>query len=218
MNEIRCTLLPDGPSDRALLPLITWLLREQQVERPIDANWADLGRLPRPPRGLPERILKCLELYPCDLLCIHRDAEREPREVRAAEILEGLSKVAAAQDLPAICVVSVRITETWLLFDEAAIRRAAGNPNGRAPLQLPQHNELEGLPDPKNLLYNLLRDASGLHGRRRSNLPVRIFTSRVADLIKDFSVLRTLPAFQALECEIRQIVLSQRWNADPSVP
>lgn len=31
MNELRYTLLSDGPSDRALLPILTWLLRQNGV-------------------------------------------------------------------------------------------------------------------------------------------------------------------------------------------
>lgn len=32
MNEIRYTLLSDGSSDKALLPILTWLLRLHGVE------------------------------------------------------------------------------------------------------------------------------------------------------------------------------------------
>jgi len=29
MDEVRYTLISDGPSDRALIPILTWVLREK---------------------------------------------------------------------------------------------------------------------------------------------------------------------------------------------
>jgi len=101
--------------------------------------------------------------------------------------------------------------EAWLLFDEPAIRTAAGNPNGRDHLDLPRLQHLEGLPDPKEVLYELLRTASGLSGRRRKKLPVSQLAQRVSDFIDDFAPLRTLPAFTALEVEIRKTVEIRGW-------
>ncbi len=34
MSELRYTLLADGSSDRALLPMLTWALRQQGVHMP----------------------------------------------------------------------------------------------------------------------------------------------------------------------------------------
>ncbi len=76
MRELRFTLVADGSSDRALLPIFIWLLREHFGRIPIQPEFADLRRLPNPPRELFERIAKSVELYPCDLLFVHRDAER----------------------------------------------------------------------------------------------------------------------------------------------
>ncbi|MEH2437636.1 MAG: hypothetical protein V7K25_25980 [Nostoc sp.] len=42
MKELCYTLLSDGSSDKALMPILTWLLREHQVECAIQSNWADL--------------------------------------------------------------------------------------------------------------------------------------------------------------------------------
>jgi len=87
MKELYYTFLTDGSSDKALMPVLTCLLRVNQVECAIQPQWADLRRLRKPPKTLSLRIIQSLELYPCDLLFIHRDAEREPRENRVAEIL-----------------------------------------------------------------------------------------------------------------------------------
>ena len=77
MDEIRYSLISDGSSDRALIPILTWVLREKGNIKRVQPEWADLGRLPLPPQGLCERILWAIDLYPCDLLFIHRDAEGE---------------------------------------------------------------------------------------------------------------------------------------------
>lgn len=87
MTEIRYTLLADGNSDRALLPILTWALRQQGVLQAMVPTWADLGRLRHRPHGLVEQIIATLQLYPCDLLFIHRDAEVEPYDVRRNEIV-----------------------------------------------------------------------------------------------------------------------------------
>lgn len=198
MTELRCTVLTDGPSDDALLPILTWLLQQRLAETAIQAQWADLRKLPERPRGLSERIVRALDLFPCDLLFVHRDAEREPPARRVEEIRAAMTTVPVSPCY--VCVVPVRMTEAWLLFDPAAIRRAAGNPNGSIPLDLPPPPGAELLPDPKERLHALLREASGLRGRRLKDFHVP--PRRVAALIDDFSPLRRLPAFQHLEEEI----------------
>ncbi len=205
--ELNYTLLSDGSSDRALLPILTWLLKEQRVMFGINPVWADLRRLPKPPKTLAERIVRAVDLYPCDLLFIHRDAEREGREKRVGEIEAALLKAQKQVEVSSvICVVPVRMGEAWLLFNEKAIRRAAGNPNSQVPLDFPPLMRLEHLPDPKADLYNLIRLASGLRGRRLKKLNARERTVRVAEYIEDFSPLRALPAFKALERDLEEVV------------
>ena len=211
MDELRYTLLADGPSDQALIPILTWLLRAHGVTLPIQPEWADLRRLSSPPgRKLRDRILTSIELYPCDLLFVHRDAERMSHNRRVAEIQGEIAKIPIAT--PAICVVPVRMTEAWLLFDEAALRRAAGNPNGTNPLRLPNMTRVEQIPDPKEVLYNILREASGLQGRRQRKLRVAQNAQRITEFIDDFSPLRALPAFRALETDLERLLRQQGWT------
>jgi hypothetical protein len=113
----------------------------------------------------------------------------------------------------AVSIVPVRMTEAWLLFDEQALRRAAGNPNGRVKLDLPKKEDLEQIPDPKDMLYNLLRTASDLRGSRLKKFSTRGGARRVSELLDDFKPLRCLNAFKALEDEIRDLVQTRRWNA-----
>jgi hypothetical protein len=213
MNELTFTLVTDGSSDDVLLPVLTWLLRVNGVTMALQPVWADLRRAYLPRRAdLTARLRAALHLFPCDLLFVHRDAEREPRERRVAEIRRALDRLPVELRKPkAICVVPVRMQEAWLLFDEAAIKQAAGNRAFRGSLDLPPLKELEGVPDPKAVLHDRLRRASGLRGRRLRTFPVGQRARRVAELIADFSPLRALPAFQALETDVRTVVWEFGW-------
>ncbi len=203
MDEIRYTLISDGSSDRALMPILTWVLREKGNMKRVQPEWADLGRLSRPPQGLRDRILCTIDLFPCDVLFVHRDAESEDAETRYREIQNAVTEVIQRGfEIPVICVVPVRMTEAWLLFDESAIRRASGNPNGKDPLDMPQLSLIEEIPDPKERLFQALRDASGLSGRRLKKFREGECRIRITELITDFSPLRQLSAFQRLERDI----------------
>jgi hypothetical protein len=208
MTPLRFTLLADGPTDKVLLHHLRWLLINNGVERPLDPQWADLRSLPRPPVDFSEKIAAALELYPCDLLFVHRDAEREQPQVRVEEIQRAISRTGRElfAKQPFVAVVPVRMTEAWLLLDERAIRRAAGNPSGREPVSLPPTSRLETIPDPKTLLRELLESASGLPRRRLRSFSTAQAVHRVAELIEDFSSLRCLPAFASLEAEIRVVI------------
>jgi len=212
MREFRYTLLSDGSSDRVLLPILTWLLRQNGLRAGIQPEWADLARLPRPPKTLAEKISKSLDLYPCELRFVHRDAEKQPREMREQEIADAIGEACVCETAPpALCVVPVRMQEARLLFDEGALRVAAGNPNGSAPIEVPALPRLEELPDPKEVLHVLLRQASGLHGRRLKAFPVRRSAQLVAGFIDDFQPLHGLPAFSALEASVAQLIQTQGW-------
>ena len=208
MNPLRYTLISDGSSDRMLLPVLDWLLLEHSDEL-FDSQWADLARLPRHPRGLRERVRVGLDLYPCDLLFVHRDAEDKHLSVRVDEIKAAVEEI---ESPPVVCVVPVRMVEAWFLFNAEALRLAAGNPAGREPLRLPASRRVEGLPDPKDLLFELLRNASGLAGRRLRELNPRTMVYRVASSIEDFSPLRQLSAFQELEKRLVAVLKDQGWN------
>lgn len=210
MKTIRYTLLSDGSSDRMLMPILDWLLCQHCPEYAMESVWADLGRLRQPPKSLQDKIKVTLDLYPCELLFIHRDAERVTIETRQAEILKALVGLAAP---PVICVIPVRMQEAWLLFDEFAIRRAAGNPNGRNIIKLPEIRSVENIPDPKELLFNIIRESSGLHGARLKKLNPHKSVFLISQSIDNYSPLRSISAFHALENQLIKTLATNCWVA-----
>ena len=213
MDEFYYTLVTDGSSDTALLPILDWLLQIQGIRVSIQSQWADLRRVRWPGKpSLADKVSSALRQYPCDLLFVHRDAETEPRENRIEEIKRAVERVKQSQTIsPAVCVIPVRMQEAWLLFDEDAIKQAAGNRSYSGSLNLPAPHVLESLPDPKTELYERLRQAADLSSRRRKKQPVRRQARRVADFIDNFSPLRNLPAFAALEDDVRQVIREYGW-------
>jgi len=159
-----------------------------------------------------------MQNYPCDCLFIHRDAEREPPEHRRREIQKAVESLGGNKPETHVCVVPIRMSEAWLLFDEQAIRRASGNPNGRLTLEMPGLSTIENLPDPKQKLYDLLTTASELRGRRWKSFDPIAQLRRVAQLLDAFAPLRQLSAFQALERDVERIVKERGWDASEPGP
>lgn len=201
---MRATLVSDGSSDRSLVPILEWLLREVGPVKSVDAAWADFSANLKP-RGLAKQQEVALRLYPCDVLFVHRDAEKQDPAMRYHEIIESLGTVSGISIPPAVCVVPVRMQEAWLLFNESAIRNAAGNPRGREDLALPGLSEIEAIPDPKAILHRALRHACGLSGRRLKKFAAPKAALLVTRYATDFSALRALPAFQRLERDVSNL-------------
>jgi len=213
MDEFRYTLVTDGSSDRALIPILNWLLIENGVGRPIQPAWADFGVLSLPDRTrLVDRLKLWLVYYPCDLLFIQRDAERESRVSRVQEIDEAVACLPEAMSPEYVRVIPIRMQEAWLLIDEAAIKAAAGNKGYTGQLELPVVSRLEGLANPKGVLNELLRHASDLNRRRQRSFRVAKHARLVTEFIEDFSPLRQLSAFGALEEEVSNAIQENGWH------
>ena len=212
MDELRYTLLTEGSSDVTLLPILDWLLIQNGVSCPIQSAWADLRVLPLPGRPrLTDKIRVSLEFYPCDLLFVHRDADKVLREKRVQEISKSVTSLPEGLSPTFVCVIPVRMQEAWLLIDETAIKIAAGNKRYAGKLNLPPVNRLERIPDPKDVLNGLLRQASDLNRRRQRNFRVAKHARLVTEFIEDFSPLRQLSAFAALEEEVSIAIQENMW-------
>ena len=192
MSGLNYTLLCDGSSDQSLMYVIEWALRHFGV-RIEKGLWADLSSLRQKPKELSHRVALALECYPCDILFVHRDAEKEPYKVRLEEIRNSCRE-SKNRFVP---VIPVRMTEAWLLHDEQAIRTASGKPNGSKPLDLPTPKKVESEPDPKDVLNKALITASEMNGRKLNHLKRDLpqMRSRVAELIDDYSPLMKVDAF-----------------------
>ena len=136
--------------------------------------------LPPVASGLTARIDSALELFPCDFLFVHRDAEGIDPTIRQQEIETHWKSSQRTATL--ICVVPVRMTEAWLVANEKPIREAVGNPNGTEPLGLPAIKNIESLPDPKAILFEALKSASGLNASRKRRFNPHQFRHRVSEL------------------------------------
>jgi hypothetical protein len=207
MKHIQFTLFADGPTDRALLPVLDWLIRETQSPDTIAYEFLSRPQF-HAQLNFTERLQTALDLAPCNILFIHRDAEKQGPLLRYDEIAKAVENLSARHaNVPHLCVVPVRMTEAWLLADESAIRQAAGRPRSTEPLDLPSLNRLENIPDPKTTLYELLREASGKKGRRRASFNVREAAALVSEFVASFSPLRQLGAFARLEADLSKLRL-----------
>jgi hypothetical protein len=214
MKPLRFTLVADGTTDGAMLiPILEWLLRTHCPTLGVEVDYIDPSRIRRASNSLKNRIAFALEAYPSDCIFIHRDAEAQPAHWRRREIQQTIEELGDRISIAHVCVVPIRMSEAWLLFDESAIRRAAGNPNGRVRLELPDLSGIEDRPDPKQLLRDLLIAATEFSGRRRRSFDLRSSIRRVARLIDDYSPLRRLSAFRALEDDVVKVVAEKRWNS-----
>lgn len=211
MSELRYTLVSDGSSDKALIPVLDWLIRQSGYNGDFEGECCDF-RLFRRREGsnvLAAKIRYGLRLYPCDILFVHRDAERASRAKRLQEIKDALAEVfPGSQGKTWVPVVPVRMTEAWLLFDEPAIRRAAGNPHGTEALGMPDLRTLERVPHPEELLRTVIVQATGLNARRLENFNIGRSILEITQHVHDFSRLRGLKAFVRLESDIRQLFMN----------
>lgn len=202
MTRFTSTLVAEGSSDRALIPFIEFVLDEYCDVPHVTTFASNL-----PTGSLQERVACALFLYPCDLLFVHRDADRTPVFLREEEIRLAVRTTRAPT---AICLIPVRMTETWLLADEMAIRRASGNPSGQAGLEIPPLSKLEAQADPKEVLFKALERASELGPNRLRRFNSNQARRQVSGFMEDPSALRKLPSFVHFESQVRDFFSSAR--------
>lgn len=202
MKILRFTLVAEGSSDRVLIPILRWMLLRHHPGFEWMGDIANLQDLPNPPRTLPQKIATASDLFPADVIFVHRDADRESPATRKQEISDAVQSLSAQPARHCVPVVPVRMTEAWLLVSERALRGASGNPNGRIPLQFPSWRDLEKIPDPKSILQTLLIEASGLTGRKRKKFNFSLQRARIPDFLDDWETLLSLSSAKTLYDEI----------------
>ena len=206
MKELKYTLIADGSSDITLLKIIKWSLDDLYPRFPNDGSFADFRNIKEPPKRLKDKVSKAKLYYPFDILFVHRDAESTSVRMIAQRSEEINFELQEEDFDKTICLVPVKMMETWLLIDVEAIKKAAGNRNYSGAINLPPIRTLEKENQPKDLLHSLLRDASGKKGRNLKKFNIDKTVHLVAENIEDFSPLRNLAAFQAFETELKKVV------------
>ncbi len=123
MNSIKYTLICDGSSDRTLLRIIEWLFNDLYPTISANGQYCDFRSLPNPPKqeNIAQRVRIAEHLAPFNICFYHRDAEKFSIEHRKAEIRDSLTD---HQNGVVVCVIPVKMMETWLLIDKEAIKKA----------------------------------------------------------------------------------------------
>ena len=207
---VRFILLCEGPSDQALESHLRKLLSHCGVEEAVGTSIPfGLVRAAKTGRGnvIARKIKTVLSADPAlDLVFLHRDANAVGTAVRTKELEKIMSAVHA--NLEWVPVIPVRATEAWLLLDETAIRRVAGNPGGEQPLQLPKPSQVENVSDPKELLKTAITKASGKQGRRLNRVK-KSFGQHRRILLEQLPVggaLEQVPAWRQLKQSVSAFV------------
>lgn len=196
MLTLRYTLLSDGSSDIALMPIIEWLIAQHRPGLGVLGQLAE--GMSSADLALASRVPQALRLFPCDVLFIHRDAEGDSIDARMREI-EGVGLPPIQHVVP---IIPVRMTEAWLLSDETVIREAAENRAGRNDLNLPPKRAWENCSDPKKILLEALICASGKSGRALARFKPQQHRHKVAQRTPNFARLRGLPSFDIFEAKL----------------
>jgi predicted secreted acid phosphatase len=206
--EIKYTLLTDGSSDRVLKYIIDWLLDNLYPKIVFSGSYGDIRGLPSKTDlgDIKARVAKAELYYPFDILFYHRDAESRSLDSIAIRKNEVMNQLSEKQKSKTICVVPVKMMETWLLINKEAIKKAAGNRNYRGEVELPSLNRLENETNPKDKLHKILRDASGRNQRALKKFDVSEAVQLVGDNISDFAPLRQLIAFQEFEKDVTTLL------------
>ncbi len=204
MKEIRVTLIGDGSSDKILTIISKWLLDNLFPQTAISIDFADFRQLPNPPdkSDIQKQIEYAAKYFPFDLLIYHRDAESNDLRMVESRKNEILNHLNDRHKNIMVCVIPVKMMETWLLINKDAIKKAAGNRNFREEIDLPPINRLEKESNPKEKIIEILKKVSGLKGRRLAKFNAHQAIHYIAENITDYSILRHLEAFKIFENDL----------------
>lgn len=193
----------DGTSDLCIQHLVQWIVDTNFPQQAFRINPA---RELIPARGpLHLRLKKAFDNYGPDVIVCHRDAERASLQERTDEVKA--ASQASGVPIPVVPAVPVRMIESWLLTEEAAIRAAANNRNGNVDLNLPSKQFIENLPNPKDVLFQALKTASNLPPQRLKKFNEHSARSRITGFIDDFSGVRALRSFSQFEAHLKEAIL-----------
>jgi hypothetical protein len=164
--KIRFILTGEGSSDRHLVDHIENIFIEEGFSE-ASGEAPDLG-LFHPPvgRSVAEKLRTLVDAYPnADVIFVHRDADGAGIIPRRAEVLSAAEQTLGIRKV--IPIIPVCQLETWLLTDQDAIKRVAGNTSFRGAIRaVPPLRNLEEVADSKAVLRAALCEASETQGTR----------------------------------------------------
>src|SRR5579884_1436042 len=135
---IRSTLVAEGSTDGALGPMLTWLLERHLPEADVETTHVlSVDELSGIAKGdINGRMRRAIDLYPCEILFVHRDADSEDDAPRHEEIRRATAHLDPASTPPVIAVVPIQAIEAWLMFHADALFHAVRK-RARVTLDLP---------------------------------------------------------------------------------
>jgi hypothetical protein len=198
-------LLREGTSDEGLVPHLGELIVRAGAHAVTGSSRGYKGTTA-------ERLRKVLsEEATVDIVFVHRDADTRDPTHRRLEVSKAVQ--ATGCQIPWIAVVPIQELEAWLILDEAEIRRVAGKPSGRRPLDLPKVSAVEGTANPKEILKHALVEAGELTGRRRER-ENRAFGQRRRTLLDRLDIdgpVCQLSGWRQLTDDIDQLAQELNW-------
>lgn len=187
-RQLVWALSADGGTDRALVPLLTWTIRQLDPEVQVLSP-----SFQKHSRGVDDASSL---LDSVQILFVHRDAEGMTYQQRLSEfdLTSGIL----------VPVIPVRMTEAWLLGDATAIANAAQNPS--ALVEVVGTSDVENVSNPKAMLEGKLIEASGqTTGRRRKMFQAGLVDRRVdvSNWTDDWNHLLGVPSYRSLVASLR---------------
>jgi Domain of unknown function (DUF4276) len=201
-------LICEGPSDQALVSHLQRLCLKAGADEvegaPTDFSHLDVGK------SLREKLQAAMKHEEsANLFFLHRDADARDHRPRRKEVTEAID--ANEPSVPCVAVIPVQEIEAWLLLDEMAIRRVAGNPKGKFPLKLPAPSAVERLASPKEILQAKLFQAFEQTSPRRLKKFKALFNTHRRILLEELPIggrLDKVPAWTRLREDIRGAIAS----------
>lgn len=208
--KINFILICEGSSDSSLVDHLESLLIECGATE-ASGDCPDLSRLPKPPgKAVRDMVNAAIKLNPtADVIFIHRDADSAGIDARLAEIEEHTAHILNKTIIP---IIPNKMTEAWLLLDEEKIKISAGNPNYSKDLGLPSPAAVERIADPKEFLFNKLREVSELTGRRLEKFNKDIFKCRrylIGNLTTNSRIIE-VPSYQHLQNKLQEVIFPEQ--------
>ena len=196
--------LSEGTSDQSIIPLINKIILNN-YNVTINTIIPNFNSVRPRPSGLTLKIKAVQKLYESiDFLVIHRDADSVGRDHRMNEIKSAIASVSPSFDF--VAMIPVRMTEAWLLVDQAAIIHAMERPTYNKKIIFPPIKKIEKLAYPKNLLLQIVQEIADLPKRRKNELNFPRIRKNIGEHISNYTILKILPAFALFEADLLSVL------------